>query len=62
MRKLLAGESQYPKKEVSDWPIKKTFHTNKLKGELVPKSNFLQQLIDNPYAQQIAMLYRSIIV
>ena len=38
---------------MSDWPIKKTFRTDKLEGELVPKSNFLQQLIDNPYTGQI---------
>ena len=37
---------------MSDWPIKKTFCTDKLEGELVPKSNFLQQLVDDPYAQQ----------
>ena len=37
---------------MSDWPIKKTFLTDKLEVELVAKSNFLQQLVDNPYAQQ----------
>ena len=40
------------KKEVSDWPINETFCTDKLEGELVPKSNFLQQLVDDPYARQ----------
>ena len=40
------------KTEVSDWPIKKTFCTDRLEGELVPKSNILQQLVDDPYARQ----------
>ena len=39
--------------DVSDWPIKKTVRTDKLEGELVSKSNFLQQLIDEPYARPI---------
>ena len=31
------------RKEVSDWPIKRTFRTDKLEGELIPKTsnNFL---------------------